>query len=519
MRRKWMKTLALVLAAGMTVLCLAGCGAGEEGGSKTSEGTLTYASQDYTSINPALYEHGEINALLFAGLTAHNEKNEVVPGMAEKWDWDEASKTYTFHLREGLTFHDGEPLTSKDVKFTLNQILDPDNQSEIVSNYQDIQEITCPDDQTVKIRLKRQNAGFPEYMTIGILPEHLLKGKDLKKDEFNQKPVGSGPYKLTDWDPGQSITMEAFDGYYGGAPKINQVVFRIIPDTSARALAVKKGEVDMAQVTPKDAQGLKDEKGLTIHQMKTADYRAIAYNFNYELFKENRELPKALSYAADRKQIIDGVLMGQGQAAYSPIQKNQFNDSSINHYDKDLSKMAEILKQKGWEKNSDGIWEKNGQPLKFTIWAMANDQVRVDMAKMLADQLKKAGCQVDAQSKETLDWENQAACVIGWGSPFDADDHTFKIFTTGAGDNYTYYSDPAVDRALTSARTTLDPDKRAGYYRDFLKAFAADPPYTMIAYIDADYAIRDGVTGITDDTVLGHHGVGVFYNIADWEKK
>ena len=317
MKKKWKKLLTLVMAFAVATVLLAGCGSSSEPASSSgssaeaSADTLTYASQDYTAINPALYEHGEINALIFAGLTAHDENDKVVPGMAKSWKWDKASKTYTFKLRDNLTFHDGEPLTSKDVKFTLEAITNPDNNSEIVSNYKDIKKISCPDDQTVKITLTRANAGFPEYMTIGILPEHLLKDKDLTKDEFNTNPVGSGPYKLTSWDQGKSITMEAFDGYYGGTPKISKVVFKIIPESSSRALAVKNGDVDMAQITPKDAESVKEQDGVTIHQMKTADYRAIAYNFHYKLFKDHPELPKAISYAVDRDQIIKGVLMGQ----------------------------------------------------------------------------------------------------------------------------------------------------------------------------------------------------------------
>ena len=104
------------------------------------EKTLVYGSGDYTNINPALYEHGEINSLIFAGMTAHDAEDKVVPALAESWEWDEASKTYTFHLRKDVKFHDGETFTSADVKFTLDTIMNPDNASEIASNYEDI---TC----------------------------------------------------------------------------------------------------------------------------------------------------------------------------------------------------------------------------------------------------------------------------------------------------------------------------------------------------------------------------------------
>ena len=151
--KKKFRIMALCMTVIMVCAGLYGCG---ESGEK-NENTLVYGSQDYTAINPALYEHGEINALLFAGLTAHDENNRVVPGLAEDWSFDEDSLTYTFDLRQGLTFHDGEPLTSADVKFTLEAILDEKNQSEIISNYTDIEEISCPDSTTVKDVYKRQS--------------------------------------------------------------------------------------------------------------------------------------------------------------------------------------------------------------------------------------------------------------------------------------------------------------------------------------------------------------------------
>ena len=320
--------LLLLLLAGL----LTGCGTNDQENSADGQRVLRYGSGDYTAINPALYEHGEINALLFAGLTAHNEKNEVVPGLAEDWSFDEKTCTYTFSLRDGLTFHDGEPLTSADVKFTLEAILDEQNGSEIVSNYTDIAEIRCPDALTVEIRLTQPNAAFPDYMTIGILPEHLLAGEDLATCAFNQNPVGAGPYRLKDWDMGQSITMERFDDYYGGEPQIEQVVFVIVPDSDARAMQLAAGEIDMAQITPKSAAQLADSEEIHVYRMETADYRAIAYNFANPYFERHPELANILSYAIDREAIISGVLLGQGEAAYSPLQKSAYNNADIEHF-------------------------------------------------------------------------------------------------------------------------------------------------------------------------------------------
>lgn len=509
------KKIAALAVTLIMIISLSACGSKSE----NNADTLVYGSHDYTAINPALYEHGEINSLIFAGLTAHDKDNKLVPALAEKWEYDAATHTWTFHLRDGLKFHDGKDLTSEDVKFTLEAILDKKNNSEIVSNYQDITNITCPDKKTVVIKLSKENVAFADYMTIGILPKHLLKGKKLATAEFNQKPVGAGPYKLISWDEGQSITLEKFDGYYAGKPHIKKIIFKIVEDSDARLLQLKSGDLDMAQIEPKQAKSLKkDSKDFDIYRMNTADYRAIAYNYaGSKLFKTYPELANILSYGIDREAIIKSALLGEGQVAYSPIQKNKFNSSDIEKFAYNPDKMEQLLQQDGWTKNKKGIYEKNGTELKFTITAMANDKVRVDMAKLCAEQLKAHGISVKAEARKELDWEKQDATIIGWGSPFDADDHTYKIFTSEAGDNYTGYANPAVDEALAKARATTKEPERQRYYSEFLRAMTKQMPYTFIAYIDADYAVKKDIKGITKDTMLGHHGVGIFWNVADWK--
>ena len=212
--------LSFLLVAAMCLL--SACGQGTAG-SKNDASTLVYASGDYTSINPALYEHGEINSLIFSGLTAHDADNKVVPALAETWEYDKEHYTYTFHLRKDVKWHDGQPFTASDVVFTLEAILNPENESEIASNYEDIVSMAAVDEHTFTLTLSAPNVAMLDYLTIGILPRHLLEGKNLITDSFNQNPVGTGPYKLTHWDVGQSITLEKNQDYYGKTPSIDTI--------------------------------------------------------------------------------------------------------------------------------------------------------------------------------------------------------------------------------------------------------------------------------------------------------
>ena len=289
------KAMSLLLALVM-VLSLAACGSGGSADDSSSGTTLVYGSADYTRINPAMDEHGEINLLLFNGLTAHDGNDQIVPGLAETWDYDEQTYTYTFHLREGVKWHDGEPFTADDVKFTIEAIMDPENGSENAPNYEDVEEITVIDAQTVAFRLTEPNVAFLEYMTMGILPQHLLAGQDMQESDFFRNPVGTGPYKLESWDAGQSIVLVKNEDYYLGAPKIDRVIFKIVPDDNAQAVQLQSGELDLALLTPKDAQNFTDKEGYTCYDMKTSDYRGILFNFNNDYWTENKDIIPAICY-------------------------------------------------------------------------------------------------------------------------------------------------------------------------------------------------------------------------------
>nr|MDD6335158.1 ABC transporter substrate-binding protein [bacterium] len=501
--------LMLVLAIG-----LGGCAKGS-GDGPLPQSRLVYGSGDYTVINPALYEHGEINLLLFTGLTRHDGNNQVVADLATDWSYDEKTCTYTFRLRQDVKWHDGQPFTARDVRFTLEAIMDPENASENASNFEDITQIETPDDYTVAITLCAPNVALLDYLTIGILPAHLLEGKDLATDDFNRNPIGTGPYKLEKWAVGQSITLVRNQDFYRGVPRIETVVFKIVQDSKARALQLKSGKLDLAQVTPEDADSFRT-KGYTVYDMKTADYRGILYNFNSDFFKANRELPTILCYAIDRQAIVDTVLKGCGQAAYSPLQAGPYNNPDIEKFTYDPEKCARLLDEAGWKMGPDGVREKNGQKLAFVLHNGQGDQVRIDMSTIVSQQLKAVGADVKVSVDALVDWAGQEAYLIGWGSPFDPDDHTYKVFGTGKGANYSAYSNARIDELLTRARQTDDIAERKQLYGQFQQEMTKDMPYTFIAYVDAIYVTKPGLSGIKADTVLGHHGVGIFWNVAEW---
>ena len=506
-----MKKWIFISLALMTVLSLTACtAAGKE------PSTLVYGGGDYTRINPAMDEHGEINILLFNGLTAHDGENGVAPGLAKEWTFDEDTCTYTFYLEEGVTWHDGEPFTAEDVKFTIEAIMDPDNGSENAPNYEDVAEITVIDGHTVSFRLDAPNAAFLDYMTMPVLPRHLLDGEDMQESGFFRNPIGTGPYKLERWDEGQAITLVKNENYFKGAAKIDRIIFRIVTDDNARAMQMRSGELDLALLTPRDAEYFEGNEDYAVYRMMTSDYRGIMFNFRNPYWTANRDIIPAVCCALDRQAILDAVVLGHGVVAYGPLQRNIYNNEDVEQYAYDPERAKRILEDAGCTMGTKGFYERSGEEIGFVLSVGAGDQVRLDMAQAAAQQLRAVGVNCTVEVPSVVDWGGQMAYLIGWGSPFDADDHTYKVFGTGKGANYSGYSNADVDRYLTQARQSSDPAVRAEAYDKFQAALANDPAFAFLCYVDADYVADADIRGIDPNTVMGHHGVGIFWNVTQW---
>ncbi len=504
-----MKRIILLLASLM--LLLTACGG------KDNQNTLVYGSSDYTTINPIMNEHCEIKHLLFDGLMARDGAGNLVPALAKSYTYDEPTMCYTFFLREDVRWHDGEPFTAEDVQFTITAIMNPENNSENLPNYEEVQEIKCLGAYEIAFVLSEPNAAFLDYMTMSILPKHCLEGEDMWESDFFRKPIGTGPYQLQSWDVGQAIHMIRNEDYFGGKANIEKVIFKIVADDNAKALQLKAEELDLAQLAPRDVSAFADNDSFRVYDMKTADYRGILYNFWNPYWQENADLIPAINYAIDRQAILDVVALGYGAVAYSPLQMHAYNYEGVERYDYNPTKAEAVLTAAGCEK-VDGWWMRNGEKIAFTINATPGDQVRIDMAQVAAQQLRAIGLDVKAEvPAEGIDWGKQMCCIIGWGSPFDADDHTYKVFGTDKGANYSGYSNPLVDKYLLEARQTNDSARRAESYKNFQIALAEKPAYTFFCYIDAIYIADSNITGIDPQTTLGHHGVGIFWNICDWK--
>lgn len=516
------QTIGIIITI-LIAIALVGCGKQNDNAAGVKKNQLIYASEsEFDGLNPVL-EETNVDALLFRGLFRFNENNEAVKDIAESYTMSEDKRTYTFKLREGITFHDGEPLTAEDVIFTIESILDDQNASFLKSDFTEVETLKEIDAYEVEMTLKQPFTPILDKLTVPILPKHAFEGQDMRTASFTSHPIGAGPYQFEQWNRGASLTLTAYPDFYGTTPSIEKVIFKFIPDSNVRALQLASGEVDIALLDPNQVAEMEKKEHLNIYDVETADYRGMLFNMNEPLWQDQR-VRQAFSYAIDRSQIVKGILMGYGEEAYSPLQKHAFHNESMEKYSYDIAKAEALLDEEGWKKGDDGVRQKEGIALAFTITAPASDAVRVNMANYIAEDFKAIGAQVEVAA---LDWsaitiEETEAFMIGWGSPYDADHHTYSLFhssespLTSSGYNYGSYANPVVDEWLEKGRLATDVEERKASYKAFQEALANDPAFAFIAYADAVYGMNKQVEGVKE-RILGHHGSGFLWNVEEWK--
>ncbi len=511
--RGWAAALCVLLI--LTGL-FTGC---EQAGGGVKGKALVFGCSKIEKTDPVLSQQSELASLIFSGLIRRDSDGALVGDLADSWEFSQTDNVYTFHLKEDVKWHDGKAFTAEDVRFTLETITDPVNDSPLASRFEDVDGVDVVDDHTVRIAVAAPNAAFLNDLTVGMLPEHSLRGKDLTSSEFNWDPVGTGPFQIEDWRDGESITLVRNDRYYGKEPKLERMIFQMTDDSRSKLERLKSGELSVTQITPSEAMELGEMDGYTVTAMKTADYRSVLYQLGSDLFLQNPELPAALSYAVDRQAMVNDVLLGYGTPAYSPLQMSDYNNPRMERYEYDPAKARQLLETAGWEEGADGIYEKDGTPLAFTLYCLKADPVSCALAERYAEQMAAIGVRVSVEPVAYLDWASQDAyaCLTAGGDPFDPDNASYQVFGTNKSGNRGNYSNDRVDALLSEAKELESPDQRRPLYQEFQDVLAENPPLTFLVYVDALYVVKDGVSGLDPQQLLGRYGQGIFQNISRWD--
>lgn len=491
---------------------------------KTPQDTLIVAVENEPEhINPIFSEdHDAAIGQVFSGLTRFDENMRLAPDLASSWQISKDALVYTFKLRDDAFWHDGVKFSAKDVKFTLDLLKSPALNAPTKVNFEAIKSVEILNDNEVKITLSKPYPPLLDALSLGMLPTHLLANKDINTDEFNQKPIGTGPYKLKSWKKGQYMSLEANERFYLGKVQTQKLILRHIADANIASIELKAGNIDAALVSFELVNDFKNDARFHVLVEKSADYRALMYNLENPVLKE-LAVREALNYAVDRQSIVKTLLHGLGEVANEPLQRNWAHFEGAKVYEYDPQKAAQILKAAGWTKNKNGILEKNGRELAFEMYAMSNDALRVALVNLLKSDFAKFGIKVNAVAKPSgsFDYTKIDSFLVGWGSPYDPDFHTFRVFHSTQDDewgwNFGHYKDKKVDEALEKARNSLDENVRKAEYAKFAQGLEADPAFLFLVYLDYPLVYDKNIKGVKAH-VLGHHGVGFTWNLFEWQK-
>ena len=443
----------------------------------------------------------DIYGLVFEGLTSVNKNFEATPALAKKWTVSDDNKTYTFYLDNRAKFHDGEPVTAEDVKYTFEMFLHPDYGGVRASRFEPIlgaeaygngeadhvKGIKIIDDHTVEITLKDIYAPFlVTTATFGIVPEHILgeySPSELDKVPFNQNPVGSGPFKFVEYKTEEYTKLAAFKDYHGGRPYLDNVVFRYIEDAN-RLIMLKKGELDWVQGQGSEFEEYQNLNNYNLHSQIRNGFGYLAFNLKKkDSVVSNQPVRQAIAHGINRKGFQKVVMGGLAINPNSPIsQASWAYTNDLNPYEYDPSKAKEILHEAGWkDTDGDGVMEKNGKDLAFTITASSGSQFIDQLVALAQDNLNSIGFDVKLERIEfnTMREQMNEGVLDCWfmGWTFGADPDPYATWHSEGDWNRTGFENERADELIEEARSTIDKYDRTQAYVEFQKIWNESMPY------------------------------------------
>ena len=374
-----------------------------------------------------------INSLVYNGLIRYDKDFNWEGELAESWDISADGLTITFHLRHDVRWHDGEPLTAEDVLFTYQMFIDPQTPTAYAESYRQVSHAEVPDPYTFKVVYDKPYAPALGSWGVAIHPKHLLAGlagDKLAKSPLARNPIGTGPFRFKNWVPGEKLVLEANEDYFEGRPYLKRVVYRIIPDQSTQFLELLSGGLDYMSLNPIQYQTQTDlpafKRRYNKYQYLAFGYTYLGYNLNRPMFQDKR-VRQALSYAINKQELIDGVLLGLGQAATGPYKTDTwvYNDR-VAKYDYSPEKARTLLREVGWhDSDGDGILDKDGKPFAFTIVTNQGNDLRIKTGEIIQRRFKEVGVDVKlrviewaAFLKEFINPSNFDATILAWtGGP------------------------------------------------------------------------------------------------------
>ncbi|MFV0473253.1 MAG: ABC transporter substrate-binding protein [Pikeienuella sp.] len=449
---------------------------------------------------------------IFASPLRYDENWNPQPYLAESWEVSEDGLSVTLNLVKNATFHDGKPITSKDVAFSLMAIRE---HHPFKSMFAPVETVETPDDHTAVIRLSQPHPALLLALSPAlapIMPEHVYgDGQDMKSHPANSAPVGSGPFKLVEFTQGEAVILEKNENFFReGYPKLDQIILRVIKDENAIQIAMENGEADIFPFISASTaiKRMQDVDHLTVTDQGYAGIGPInwlAFNLKNEKLADPR-VRQAIAYATDRTFITKALMRGVAKPQRGPIiESSPFFDETIPAYDVDLDKAKALMEEAGYG---------DGMELTVDFEPGSKEQLQ-NVAEYLKSQLKKINIDVIVRSSpdfptwakriSNYDFEMTMDVVFNWGDPVIGVHRTYLSSNIVPGviwSNTQQYANPKVDEILNAAAKEIDAEKRKALYAEFQQIVAGDLP---IYWINATpyYTAYDNRLGNPPLTIWG----------------
>jgi len=459
-------------------------------------GVLKLYSTNPDTLNPILTNNKYVrdySAFVFESLVTLDRSQKAVPTLAKSWEVSDDGLTWTFHLEENVFWHDNMPFTAEDVEFTINAIISSPNSS-YKPNVSNITMFSAIDRKTFRIVLKNPNSFTAELMTFPILPKHYFEGEELASSPKNNSPMGTGPYKFAEYNPGQYVKLKSNENWWKSEqdnssdlkiPYIQEIEIRLYDKTKSRTDAFQGGDVDVLTIDRGLWSKYNGRTDITMKKYISNEFEYIAFNLSNKILKLP-EVRQAIAYAVDKTKIINSILHGEAIASDLPlIPDTWLNDTNAVFYSPDKEKARKLLEDGGWKESNGLLYKKiNGAntALKLEMLVNEDNSTRLKVAEEIKNQLKEVGIELTITK---LKWDEEMKRIdrkrfdmVFIGCQITSLPDISFLYSSESGQlNISGYKNEEVDEYLRKITLEKNDDVKKSYYSKLKELINQDVPY------------------------------------------